>query len=56
MAGPLDKDSVEMAIEVTKACAQSAQNVMMDKPEMVAAFIEAIAAKIEELKYGPNRP
>jgi hypothetical protein len=56
MVGPLDKESVNMAVDLAKACAPVAGESLIDRPEVVAAFIETVAAKIEVLKFGPTRP
>jgi hypothetical protein len=54
----LDKSSVEMAVEITKAAIPMQQGTWIDAPDTVAAFIEKVARKIESLLYQeyPQQP
>lgn len=56
MEVPLEKESVEMAVDLAKACLSNGGENLIAQPEAVAAFIETVATKIDTLKFGPNRP
>lgn len=50
----LSKEAVELAVEVTKAGIPMQSGTMMPEPETVAKFIEVVATKIHELRFGKS--
>jgi hypothetical protein len=56
MAEAVTTDSLKMAVEITVAGMPMQSGSMVSAPDAVAKFIETVARKIDELRFGPGGP